>query len=161
MFDINFPAVVFCDNKSLLTFFSYHSQHIDLADEYCSPVNDFFKLFDSPPVGADNNIDVVNLEKVEKQKCEVEHCDKSLKMNVEVENRRKLIEKLNSPPMKKALDQCVNKKRRFEDVIRSPYVENQNKTSQVPSPEQLRGRMNIEDPVIAERLLEVRPWVEV
>ena len=161
MFDINFPAVVFCDNKSLLTFFSYHSQHIDLADEYCSPVNDFFKLFDSPPVGADNNIDVVNLEKVEKQKCEVEHCDKSLKMNVEVENRRKLIEKLNSPPMKKALEQSVNRKRRFEDVIRSPYVEKVSKTSEVPSAEELRGRKKIENPLIAEKLLQVRPWVEV
>ncbi|PWA37034.1 phospholipase-like protein [Artemisia annua] len=140
---------------------------IDLADEYCTEVNEIFNLFDSPVVDVDNkadglhNVSKGNHEKAEKQEFEEDQRDKSPKMSDEVENRRKLIEQLNSPPIKRAIEKCVYRKRRFEDVVRPPYVEKKSKTSEVPSAEELRGRKNIQDPVIAEKLLEVRPWVEV
>ena len=117
-------------------------------------------MFDSPPVGADN-VSKGHLEKAENQNCQEVCKDKSSKVSDEVEKRRMIIEKLNSPPMKRALEQSVNRKRRFEDVIRSPYVEKVSKTFEVPSAEELRGRKKIENPLIAEKLLQVKPWVEV
>ncbi|PWA94587.1 Zinc finger, FYVE/PHD-type [Artemisia annua] len=90
----------------------------DLGDEYCNEVNESMKLFDSPAVDVDNKVDGLhnvskgNLEKAEKQEDEEEQREKSSKMSVEVENRRKLIEKLNSPPMRRALEQCGTRKRR-------------------------------------------------
>ncbi|PWA49609.1 phospholipase-like protein [Artemisia annua] len=68
--------------------------------------------------------------------------------------------KLNSPPIKRVIEKCGYRKRRCEDVVRPPYVEKKSKTSEVPSAEELRGRKKIQDPVIAEKLLQVRPWVE-
>ncbi|PWA68183.1 phospholipase-like protein [Artemisia annua] len=139
---------------------------VDLADEYCSEVNEFINLFDSPFVDVDNKADGLNnvskakLEEAEKQEFEEHQMDKSPKMSDEVENRRKLIEKLNSPPIKRVIEKCGYKKRRCEDVVRPPYVEKKSKTSEVPSAKELRGRKKIQDPVIAEKLLQVRPWVE-
>lgn len=51
------------------------------------------------------------------------------------------------------------KKRRFEKVIRSPFIEV--KPSKVPSLDELKNRKNILDPIMVKMLREVRPWVEV
>lgn len=51
------------------------------------------------------------------------------------------------------------KKRRFENFIRSPFIEV--KPSPVPSIDELKNRKNILDPIMVQMLRQVRPWVEV
>lgn len=51
------------------------------------------------------------------------------------------------------------KKRKYEEVIRSPFV--QSKASKVPNIDELRNRKNLLDPVMLQMLRQVRPWVEV
>ncbi|WP_254485979.1 hypothetical protein, partial [Salmonella enterica] len=70
----------------------------------------------------------------------------------------------NSTPFKRALEQCETKKRRLEHVPRSPYVEKRCKTSDVTSLEDmLKGRkyLPVHTPLMAEMLVQVKPWVEV
>lgn len=68
--------------------------------------------------------------------------------------------KFKSSPLKQLPHERYGpKNRRFEKVIRSPFIEV--KPSKVVSLDELKNRKNIIDPIMVQMLRQVRPWIEV
>nr|GEY37992.1 phospholipase-like protein [Tanacetum cinerariifolium] len=78
----------------------------------------------------------------------------------EEDKQRKFIRHLNSSAsMKLAIERCVPKKRKFVDVVRSPYT-GLSTTLNVPSMEELANQKNVLNPLMIEKCKSVKPWIE-
>ncbi|GKB18667.1 hypothetical protein Tco_0852590 [Tanacetum coccineum] len=78
----------------------------------------------------------------------------------EEDKQRKFIGHMNSSAsMKLAIERCVPKKRKFVDVVRSPYT-GLSTTLNVPSMEELANQKNVLNPLMIEKCKSVKPWIE-
>ncbi|GJW16959.1 hypothetical protein Tco_0024395 [Tanacetum coccineum] len=78
----------------------------------------------------------------------------------EEDKQRKFIGHMNSSAsMKLAIERCVPKKRKFVDVVRSPYI-GLSTTLNVPSMEELANQKNVLNPLMIEKCKSVKPWIE-
>ncbi|PWA77753.1 phospholipase-like protein [Artemisia annua] len=123
----------------------------DIGDDYCSQGNDFINMFQSPCIEVDSpnkdglhNVSLGNLVNEEKQE------------DLSQPNEAKF----ESSPLKQLPHERYGpKKRRFENIIRSPFIEV--KPAKVVSLDELKNRKNILDPTMVQMLSQVRPWIEV
>ncbi|GKB83874.1 putative reverse transcriptase domain-containing protein, partial [Tanacetum coccineum] len=65
----------------------------------------------------------------------------------------------SSAHMKLAIDRRVPKKKKYDDVMRSPYS-GLSETLNVPSMEQLANQKNVLNPLMIEKCKSVKPWIE-
>nr|GFC57473.1 phospholipase-like protein [Tanacetum cinerariifolium] len=65
----------------------------------------------------------------------------------------------SSAHIKLAIERCVPKKRKYVDVLRSPFCALL-KILNVPSIEQLANQKNVLNPVMIEKCKYVKPWIE-
>ncbi|GKA05394.1 phospholipase-like, aminotransferase-like mobile domain protein [Tanacetum coccineum] len=78
----------------------------------------------------------------------------------EEDKQRKCLGHMNSSAhMKLAIERCVPKKRKYVDVLRSPFCALP-KISNVPSLEQLANQNNVLNPLMIEKCKSVKPWIE-
>ncbi|GKA52628.1 phospholipase-like protein [Tanacetum coccineum] len=78
----------------------------------------------------------------------------------EDDKQRKFIGHMNSSAsMKLAIERCVPKKRKFVDIVMSPYTGFPT-TLNVPSMEELANQKNVLNPLMIEKCKFVKPWIE-
>ncbi|GJT38341.1 hypothetical protein Tco_0938206 [Tanacetum coccineum] len=86
-----------------------------------------------------------------------DHREARLNKIAEEEKQRKFIGHMNSSAhMKLAIDRCVPKKRKYVDVMRSPYS-GLSETLNVPSMEQLANQKNVLNPLMIEKCKSETP----
>ncbi|GJW56194.1 phospholipase-like protein [Tanacetum coccineum] len=109
---------------------------------------------------------ISNMAEVVEQKIQFEiqrlynHREARLNKIVEEDKQRKCLGHMNSSAhMKLAIERCVPKKRKYVDVLRSPFCALP-KISNVPSIEQLANQKNVLNPLMIEKCKSVKPWIE-
>ncbi|GKC50098.1 phospholipase-like protein, partial [Tanacetum coccineum] len=89
-----------------------------------------------------------------------DHTEARLNKIAEEEKLRKFIGHMNSSAhMKLAIKRCVPKKRKYVDVMRSPFS-GLSETLNVPSMEQLANQKNVLNLLMIEKCKSVNPWIE-
>ncbi|GJR61600.1 phospholipase-like protein [Tanacetum coccineum] len=89
-----------------------------------------------------------------------DHREARLNKIAKEEKQRKFIGHMNSSThMKLAIDRCVPKKRKYVDVMRSPYS-GLSETLNVPSMEQLENQKSVLNPLMIEKCKSLKPWIE-
>ncbi|GJX73364.1 hypothetical protein Tco_0311959 [Tanacetum coccineum] len=89
-----------------------------------------------------------------------DHTEARLNKIAEEEKLRKFIGHMNSSAhMKLAIKRCVPKKRKYVDVMRSPFS-GLSETLNVPSMEQLANQNNVLNLLMIEKCKSVNPWIE-
>ncbi|GKC04392.1 hypothetical protein Tco_0996002, partial [Tanacetum coccineum] len=127
----------------------------DAADVYCCDVNsDVSQCFIPANIlveKADCESEIQRLYKLREAR---------LNKIAEEDKQRKFIRHMNlSASMKLAIERCVPKKRKFVDVMRSPYT-GLSTTLNVPSMEELANQKNVLNPVMIGKCKSVKPWIE-
>ncbi|GJY39185.1 phospholipase-like protein, partial [Tanacetum coccineum] len=109
---------------------------------------------------------ISNMAEVAEQKIQSEiqrlynHREARLNKIAEEDKQRKCLGHMNSSAhMKLAIERCVPKKRKYVDVLRSPFCALP-KISNVPSIEQLANQKNVLNPLMIEKCKSVKPWIE-
>ncbi|GKB49228.1 hypothetical protein Tco_0899981, partial [Tanacetum coccineum] len=88
------------------------------------------------------------------------HRETRLNKIAEKDKQRKCIGHMNSSAhMKLAIEMCMPKKRKYVDVMRSPYS-GLSTTLNIPSIEQLANQKNVLNPFMIEKCKYVKPWIE-
>ncbi|GKA83213.1 phospholipase-like protein [Tanacetum coccineum] len=88
------------------------------------------------------------------------HREARLNKIAEEDKQRKCLGHMNLfAHMKLAIERCVPKKRKYVDVLRSPFCVLP-KISNVPSIEQLANQKNVLNPLMIEKCKSVKPWIE-
>ncbi|GJU68158.1 phospholipase-like protein [Tanacetum coccineum] len=88
------------------------------------------------------------------------HREARLNKIAKEEKQRKFIGHMNSfAHMKLAIKRCVPKKRKYVNVMRSPFS-GLSETLNVPSMEQLANQKNVLNPLMIEKCKSVKPWIE-
>ncbi|GJV63821.1 phospholipase-like protein [Tanacetum coccineum] len=109
---------------------------------------------------------ISNMAEVAEQKIQSEiqrlynHREARLNKIAEEDKQRKCLGHMNSSAhMKLAIERCVPKKRKYVDVLRSPFCALP-KILNVPSIEQLANQKNVLNPLMIEKCKSVKPWIE-
>ncbi|GJV46389.1 phospholipase-like protein [Tanacetum coccineum] len=109
---------------------------------------------------------ISNMTEVSEQKIQSEiqrlynHKEARLNKIVEEDKQGKCLGHMNSSThMKLAIERCVPKKRKYVDVLRSPFCALP-KISNVPSIKQLANQKNVLNPLMIEKCKSVNPWIE-
>ncbi|GJW78468.1 hypothetical protein Tco_0140150 [Tanacetum coccineum] len=88
------------------------------------------------------------------------HRETRLNKIAEEDKQRKCIGHMNSSAhIKLAIEMCMPKKRKYVDVMRSPYS-GLSTTLNIPSIEQLANQKNVLNPFMIEKYKSIKPWIE-
>lgn len=141
-------------------------QVIDLGDEYCSEANDFINMFESSQKDGLHNLSKPNVANAEKHDDLGQPKESSQKDglhvskgNVANDEKQDDLRQPKEANFKLPHERYITNKRKYEQVIRSPFIEV--KSPKVPSIDELKNRKNILDPIMVQMLRHVKPWVEV
>ncbi|GJT37286.1 hypothetical protein Tco_0937151 [Tanacetum coccineum] len=142
------------------------SSNLSMLNGFCSLSQTREEKGDCEVVDQRQQDDISKMAEVAEQKIEFEiqrlykHRETRLNKIAKEDKQRKIIGHMNSSAhMKLAIELCVPKKRKYVDVMRSPYSR-LSTTLNVPSMEQLANQKNVLNPLMIEKCKSVKPWIE-